>query len=245
MWLISDTNNYMFQSIHSVALYGMDGIPIRVEADVRDGFPSFEMLGYLSGQVKEAGGRVRSALHNSGYSLAPKRICINLSPANVKKEGNAFDLPIAVAILTSMISVDQEKLIETMFVGELGLDGSVRRISGVLPIVLAAKEAGMKYCVIPQANINEVALIQGLFVIGVNTLQEVLELLCSNEKMESCYHHYREYNQLKTFSEGYRNTNSEMEELDFSDVAGQKSVRRAIEIAASGGDRWIRKIHAC
>ena len=83
----------MVHCIHSVALYGMDGIPVGVEADVRNGFPAFEMLGDLSGQVKEAGGRVRSALYNSGYPMKPQRICINLSPANVRKEGNAFDLP--------------------------------------------------------------------------------------------------------------------------------------------------------
>lgn len=227
--------NLMFRSIHSVALYGMDGIPIRVEADVRDGFPSFEMLGYLSGQVKEAGGRVRSALHNSGYSLAPKRVCINLSPANVKKEGNAFDLPIAVAILASIISISEEKLNETMFVGELGLDGSVRRIPGILPVVKAAREAGIHCCVVPRSNLRETAVLNQIQVIGVDSLSEVVELLLRPEAMNE-----RKISSEKREWEEFANKSlSTDEELDFSDVAGQQNVRRALEVAVSGRHHFL------
>ena len=157
----------MVHCIHSVALYGMDGIPVGVEADVRNGFPAFEMLGDLSGQVKEAGGRVRSALYNSGYPMKPQRICINLSPANVRKEGNAFDLPIAVAILSSMISLSPKKLAQTMLAGELGLDGSVKRVPGILPMVCAARAAGWRYCIIPKENVKEASVLPDIGIIGV------------------------------------------------------------------------------
>jgi len=214
----------MFHSVYSVALCGMDGVPIRVEADVRDGFPSFEMVGYLSGQVREAGGRVKSALHNSGFSLEPKRICINLAPANIKKEGNAFDLPIAIAILTSMITISKQKLEEIMFAGELGLDGGVRRIPGILPMVWSAREAGMRCCVVPKENVKEASVLSGIRIYGVSSLREAVHMLQGEMVAEEEAMNRKE----KTSSKGISGV------PDIADVNGQQGIKRAIEVAVSG-----------
>lgn len=214
----------MYHSVYSVALSGMDGVPVRVEADVRDGFPSFEMMGYLSGQVREAGGRVKSALHNSGFSLEPKRICINLAPATVKKEGNAFDLPIAIAILTSMIPLSKHNLDDIMFVGELGLDGSVRRIPGILPMVWTAREAGLCRCVVPKENVEEASVLSGIQVCGVSSLKEVVHLLQGEWEAEENARSKKPH-QVRQMESGIS---------DFADVNGQQGMKRAIEVAVSG-----------
>ena len=225
----------MVHCIHSVALYGMDGIPVGVEADVRNGFLAFEMLGDLSGQVKEAGGRVRSALYNSGYPMKPQRICINLSPANVRKEGNAFDLPIAVAILSSMISLSPKKLAQTMLAGELGLDGSVKRVPGILPMVCAARAAGWRYCIIPKENVKEASVLPDIGIIGVGSLQEAAELLAEKETgvFFAAEKKTRQQSDTKE-AEKERKKREEAEWADFADVAGQQGIKRAIEVAVSG-----------
>lgn len=213
----------MFQIIHSIALCGMDGLAVRVEADVRDGFPSFEMVGYLSGQVKEAGGRVRSALYNSGYRIEPKRITINLSPANVKKEGNAFDLPIAVAIVSPILKIPEEKLNKTAIVGELGLDGSVHRVQGILPVVCTAREKGFSCCIVPRDNVRE-AEAAGLPVCGVSSLTETLDFLTGAKKFST--------EEGKTGDPSAET--GRMDLPDFSDIAGQESMKRAAIVAAAG-----------
>ena len=139
-----------FSRVHSATLYGLEVKVIQVEADLRNGLPSFHMVGYLSSEVKEAGERVRTAILNSGMNLPPIKTVINLSPANIRKKGALFDLPIALAILASLGKVEEEKIKHTLVIGELGLDGRVRKVNGVLPIVAKAKELGFTTCILPK-----------------------------------------------------------------------------------------------
>ena len=142
----------MISIISSILLAGIEGTVIRIEADVSDGMPIFSMVGILASEVKEAKERVRIAIKNQGYRLKPKRITVNLSPADLRKEGTAFDLPIALAVLTSFGYLSQEKLIDIVVVGELSLNGIIHGITGVLPIVYCAKQNGFKKCMIPYEN---------------------------------------------------------------------------------------------
>ena len=165
----------MFSSVKSVALSGINGIITSVEADIRNGLPSFNMVGFLSTQVRESGERVRAAVLNSGFYLEPKRILVNLSPADIKKDGTSFDLAVAVAILAAQLSLDNDYLLETAFVGELSLSGEIKTVTGVLPMVSAAKEAGIRRFVLPVANYREAKLVDGIEIIGVASLLEAIE----------------------------------------------------------------------
>ena len=162
-----------FSRVLSATLYGLDVKLIQVEADIRNGLPSFHMVGYLSAEVKEAEERVRTAILNSGMSLPPLKTVINLSPANIRKRGAIFDLPIALSILASLGSVQEDKLKHTLVVGELGLDGRIRKINGALPIVVKAKEEGCKTCILPKENEEEAAIIDGIQIITADSLKEV------------------------------------------------------------------------
>jgi len=142
----------------------MEMIPVQVEADVSDGMPQFTMVGYVSAQVKEAQDRVRTALKNMGISLPPKRITINLSPADVRKEGSRFDLPIAAGVLMTLGRIPPRSLRKTMVLGELGLDGHVQEISGVFPAAAKARELGCTTLLVPAGNAAEGGLVGGLHV---------------------------------------------------------------------------------
>ena len=137
----------MFSTVFSASMQGLHAALVRIEADVSDGLPSFQLVGYLSSEVKEAGERVRTAIRNSGFSLPPKRMVVNLSPANIRKRGTVFDLGISIAILSALNQKDPKKLEGILFAGELSLDGSIKRVSGILSIVMEAKKQGCKKCV--------------------------------------------------------------------------------------------------
>ena len=145
----------MFSTVLSATLRGLCVEFIEVEADTSNGLPVFQMVGYLSSEVKEAGERVRTAIRNTGFPLPAKRMIVNLSPANVRKRGTLFDLPIALSLLCSLGELEEEALKDILIIGELGLDGSVKPISGVLPIVMAAKEKKIKICIVPKENEKE------------------------------------------------------------------------------------------
>lgn len=156
-------------------------IPVQVEADVSDGMPQFTMVGYVSAQVKEAQDRVRTALKNMGISLPPKRITINLSPADVRKEGSRFDLPIAAGVLMTLGRIPPRSLRKTMVLGELGLDGHVQEISGVFPAAAKARELGCTTLLVPAGNAAEGGLVGGLHVVGIQNLQELLNYCCEGK----------------------------------------------------------------
>ena len=163
--------------VYSAALHGMEVKFIRVEADLSNGLPMFHMVGYLSSEVKEAGERVRTAIRNSGLEIPVKKTVINLSPGSVRKRGASFDLPIALAILASQNLVRQEALERVLTVGELGLDGSIRDVPGVLPIVWEARKQGYRLCIVPAGNEAEAALVEGVPVLAAGSLAQLLELL--------------------------------------------------------------------
>lgn len=210
--------------IKCAAITGVDVLPVIVETDICNGLPSFDMVGLLSSDIKEARERVRTAIKNSGFMLPPKRITINFSPGNIRKTGTYFDLPVAVSILRSL-EILQCCLDDKMFVGELSLDGRVVSVNGILPMVLYALEKGISQCFIPRQNMGECQSIEGIEVIGVEDLNELVRMLVTqnfqgegipqedNKKREPVRHD---------------------ESRDFKDIKGQIQARRGAEIAAAG-----------
>lgn len=214
----------MYSYVTSGTIFGIQGVLIQVEADASDGLPGFHMVGYLSNEVRESGERIRTAMRNSGFYLPPKRMVVNLSPADIRKGGSGFDLPIAVATLISMGYIPQGQVEDMVFLGELGLNGSILPVNGVLPIADCVAKAGYHILVVPKANSREAAFIKTLKIIGVETLMELTELLNHKEQMEECF-----------YSDEAEHEESEaVVPYDFQDLKGQPVVRRAMEIAASG-----------
>lgn len=220
----------MFSRIYCAALDAIDAVVVQAEADVSDGLPVFDMVGLLASEVREAKERVRVALKNSGYLLPPKRITVNLSPADIRKDGTAFDLPIAVSVLTAAGYLSAKNTDDILFVGELSLDGSVNPVNGVLPIVYEAKKQGFKYCMVPVGNNGEAIAIQGISILPVKDLQDVVRYVNSPEAFTSEEQNKVECHCVKSVLPETERDNSE----DFSSLIGQTVARRAIEVAAAG-----------
>lgn len=215
----------LFASVLSAAISGMEVCPVQVEADVSSGLPCFTMVGFPSTQVKEAQDRVRTALKNNGISLPPKKVTVNLAPADLRKEGAGFDLPVAAAVLAASGFIEPQLLRNVMVVGELSLNGEVRSVSGVLPRVIRARELGCRYCIIPFENLAEGALVKDMKVVGVQNIKEVLKLVSDPDA----------FGKENQFSEENSEENQAEEKLvDFGEICGQESARRAAEIAVSG-----------
>ena len=215
----------LFASVLSAAISGMEVCPVQVEADVSSGLPCFTMVGFPSTQVKEAQDRVRTALKNNGISLPPKKVTVNLAPADLRKEGAGFDLPVAAAVLAASGFIEPQLLRNVMVVGELSLNWEVRSVSGVLPRVIRARELGCRYCIIPFENLAEGALVKDMKVVGVQNIKEVLKLVSDPDA----------FGKENQFSEVNSEENQIEESLmDFGEICGQESARRAAEIAVSG-----------
>jgi magnesium chelatase family protein len=197
---------------------------ISVEADVSDGLPQFSMVGDLASEVKEAQDRVRTALRNCGYQLQPRRITVNLAPADIRKQGTGFDLPIAIAVLASYGYLPQEQLEGVFLAGELGLDGSVQGLHGVLGMVLEAKRVGCHTCIVPQDNMREAAVVKGITVCGAADLKAVVNHLLRQEKLPQLAINIEEKFQQPV----------QEHQPDFADIKGQQIAKRAAEIAAAG-----------
>lgn len=194
---------------------------IRIEADVNEGLPVFDMVGFLASAVKEARERVRISLKNTGVPMPPKRITVNLSPANLRKEGTSFDLPIAVALLAAFGRVPADRASEYLVLGELGLDGRVCGIQGVLAMILEGRRQGMARFIVPAENAGEAALVKGVQVYCVESLQQVLLFLRGEKEIQPVK--YREEVWEK-----------QSEIKDFLDVCGQEEAKRAVQVAVSG-----------
>lgn len=212
----------MFSESYCAAIQGIDGCIIQVEADVSDGLPCFSLVGYLASEVKEARERVRIAIKNSGYHLPPKKVTVNLSPADIRKDGTGYDLAIATAVLAAFGYIPQCELQQCVCLGELGLDGQVQGINGVLPMVYTAMEHGIRYCIVPRANLSEAAAVSGIHTAGVRTLREAIELLQGSRAWGD-------------FSDAGGPSLPQTPSIpDFSEIRGQASVKRAVEVAVAG-----------
>lgn len=214
----------MFGKINGMYLQGLDGIHVLVEADVSDGLPGYSFVGYLASEVKESQDRVRTAIRNLNLSLPPKKVTINLSPADLRKEGTGFDLAIAAAILTAHGLVRPEITENAVFIGELGLDGRVKGVPGVLALTAWAKRSGYKRIFLPMENLGEAAIIEEIELIGVHDLKELYDVLRGKTAMHE-YNRHPEREQ-KVLLNCYS--------VDFSEINGQVVLRRAAEVAAAG-----------
>ncbi len=211
----------MFSNVFCAHIYGMEARIIQIEADISDGLPVFHMVGYLSSAVREAKERVNSAIRNAGIRFPAKKIVMNFSPADIRKEGTAFDLPISISLLAAFGYIPVDMLSHYLIVGELGLNGKIRPIKGILPMVLEAKRNGFQACLIPFENAIEGGSVEGINVFGVRTLCEVIGF-------------FRGTVSLQTTNVEWKRGEAETNRLCFSDVYGQQSAKKALEIATAG-----------
>jgi len=214
----------MLSIVLSSAVLGIEAYPVKVEVDISPGLPSFSTVGLPDTAIRESKDRVLAAIKNSGYEFSMKRITVNLAPASVKKEGASFDLPMALGILASNGQLSQDRLQKYIILGELSLDGSVRKIRGVLPIALSARDANVEGLILPEGNKREAAVVEDLSVFPVGNLKDAVEFL--NGRIEP-----------SPFSISLENEfeDSRIYDIDFGDVRGQAYAKRALEVAASGG----------
>lgn len=215
----------MFSKVLSGALVGIDGALVEVEVHLTGKkLPRFITVGLPEGAVRESKERVQAAIRNSGFTFPHKHITVNLAPADLRKEGTAYDLPIAVGILSALGYVNNANLEQCMILGELSLNGYLRRIKGVLSFVIAARDSGLKAVILPRENLDEGRVVEGIITIGLRSLTQVINLLNNPEKIKA------DSTKKETESPGVL-----LPEDDFHDVKGQIPAKRAMEVAAAGG----------
>ena len=219
----------MFSTVISGALLGIDSTLIRVETDISSGLPGLDMVGYLGSEVREAGKRVRVAMRNCGFPIPVSRITVSFAPADLPKRGVVADLPVAIGILICMQVLHQSDLEDILVAGELGLDGEVRSIRGILPLVRQAKQEGIHTCIIPAENLNEGAVIQGIRVVGVQTLSQAVAYLSTPPAGRDRLLPPGHVDLEALFRKGQEEIT-----VDFSDIHGQETAKRVLEIAAAG-----------
>ena len=224
----------MYSSVLSATISGVEGVPVLVEADVSNGLPVFSMVGYLSSRVREAQERVWTALRNTGLSFPPKRITVNLSPADIRKEGTRFDLPIAAALLGAFGYLETNKLKGVCMAGELGLNGEIKGVRGILPIIDTAVRNGCRVCIIPSANLSETREFSRIRILGVGSLTEFIEHAKMGHWGIPDLPVLREKGEERFGKEEMERTEEEEYQEDFADIFGQEAAKRAAMIAAAG-----------
>lgn len=220
----------MIAKINSATLQGLEALPVTIEVSAEAcSQPRFMIVGLPDTAVRESQERVLSALTTNGYKIGLKQIVVNMAPADVKKEGSGFDLPIAIGILLSMEIIERDDIGKYMFVGELSLDGSIQPIKGVLPIAIKAREMGFEGLFVPEGNVREAAVVNKIKVYGVKHLLDVVGYLSDTTQLEPTI--------INTREEFYANQSTF--DFDFDEVKGQENVKRAFEVAAAGGHNII------
>lgn len=213
----------MFTKVNTVSLNGLDGVIVEVQTDISTGIVGFDIIGLPDASVRESRERAKASMRNSGCEFPRKRITINLAPASMKKEGSVYDLPITVSILEASGQIELTDSDKTVYMGELALDGRIKPIHGVLPMVISAYENGFRKCFVPAENAHEAAVVEGMDVYGVNTLTEILEHFEGTKKIE------------KSITDPHRYMDEVIKsDIDMIEVKGQNTAKRAMEIAASG-----------
>ncbi len=218
----------MLATVKSTALTGLDGHIIQVEVDVSNGLPCFDLVGLPDPAVKESRDRVRAAIKNSGFQYPLQRITVNLAPADIRKEGPLYDLPIAVGILAATAQIEPDALSRFILIGELSLNGSLRRVNGVLPNTLAARAGGFSEIILPSENAAEAALVHDIRVYPVENLEQLVRFLRGEEEIPAFQ---LDISQLSD--------NRETAAEDMADVRGQAVARRALEVSAAGGHNLL------
>ena len=220
----------MLAKIKSSAVVGVDALPVTVEVDIAYGLPAFTTVGLAEGAVRESRERVKAAIKNSGYDFPNRRITVNLAPADLKKEGAGYDLPMALGILAASEVLQSEKIQNYGIIGELSLDGSTRPARGILPMAIAAQRAGLEGLLVPVTNAEEAAVVADIKVIGVETLYEAVEFFTGNREL-----------MRTTIDLQAAFKNNARYGVDYDEVKGQEHVKRAMEIAAAGNHNILMK----
>ena len=218
----------MLKKVFGSAVFGVDATTITVEVNVDKGV-GYHLVGLPDNAIKESNYRIAAALQNNGYKIPGKKITINMAPADMRKEGSAYDLTLAVGVLAASEQIKSENIEEFLIMGELSLDGSLQPIKGALPIAIKAREEGFKGFILPSQNAKEAAIVNDLNVYGVDSIEQVINFFDKGESLQETI--------IDTREEFYKNLN--YPEFDFSDVRGQESIKRCMEIAAAGGHNII------
>ena len=219
----------MFIKVHTGAISGIEAVDVTVEVNVAGGGIGLYIVGLPDNTIKESEQRIQAAFENNGYRLIAKKIVVNLAPADLRKEGSQYDLPIAIGILSATEQITTSYIEDSLFIGELSLNGTLRAVKGVLPLVARARERGLKRVFLPKENVDEGAVVDGIDIIGIGSLLELCEILLGRTDYTPAEH---------IISENHISSESLYAE-DFADVKGQAYVKRALEIAAAGGHNII------